>query len=139
MLRLTRTPNGVVALLEAGTGPAASLLITWSTGTGSHWALSPTIRLNGADLASASFGPNGAAALVLTGNRAETISGPATAWRPLPALPVGTAALAPGPSGGCDALAVHRTKLTVWQLAAGAATWHPAQTVNVPVQFGSSG
>ena len=33
----------------------------------------------------------------------------------------------------------HYTKLTVWQLAAGTATWRLTQTINVPVQFGSSG
>ncbi len=139
VLRLTRTTNGVVALLEAGAGPAASLLTAWSTGAGGHWALSPIIRLNGAELASASFGPTGGVALVLTGNRAETISGPATAWRPLPALPTGTAALAPRPSTGFDALAVRRTKLTIWQLTAGATAWRTTQTINVPIQFGSSG
>ena len=57
----------------------------------------------------------------------------------LPALPNGTATLAPGPSGGFDALAVHRTRLTVWQLGPGTATWRTTQTMNVPVQFGSSG
>ena len=138
VLRLTRTPNGVVALLEAGTGPAASLLAAWSTGTGGHWALSPILRRGGAKLASASFGPTGGVALVLTGNRAETISGPAAAWRPLAALPAGTAALAPLATG-FDALAVRGTELTIWQLAAGATAWRTTQTINVPIQFGSSG
>jgi hypothetical protein len=37
-----------------------------------------------------------------------------------------------------DALAVHRTRLTVWQLAADSTAWHSAQTISVPIQFGSS-
>ena len=97
------------------------------------------IRLHGAELTSASFGSSGAAALVLTGNRAETITGAGAAWRSLPALPAGTATLAPGPAGGFDALAVHRTRLTVWQLGPGTTAWRATQAMNVPVQFGSSG
>lgn len=139
VLRLTRTSYGVVALLEAGSGPKASLLAAWSAGSGGQWALSAPVRLRGAKLASAAFGPGGAAALVLTGNRAETIAGAGAAWRSLPALPAGTATLAPGPSGGFDALAVHRTRLTVWQLGPGTANWRATQAMSVPVQFGSSG
>ncbi len=139
VLRLTRTSNGNAALLETGSGPDASLLAAWSTGNGGRWALSPVLRLHGARLTSASFGPGGAAALVLTGNRAETITGPGAAWRSLPALPAGTATLAPGPAGGFDALAVHRTRLTVWQLGPGTTAWRATQAMDVPIQFGSSG
>ena len=139
VLRLTRTSTGNVALLETGAGPAAALLAAWSAGNGGHWALSPVVRLHGARLMSASFGAEGGAALVLTGNRAETITGPGATWRPLPALPAGTATLAPGPAGGFDALAVHRTRLTIWQLGPGTNAWRATQAMNVPVQFGSSG
>ena len=139
VLRLTRTSTGNVALLETGAGPAARLLAAWSTGNGGHWAFSPVVRLHNARLMSASFGPAGEAALVLTGNRAETITGPGATWRPLPALPAGTATLAPGPAGGFDALAVHRTRLAIWQLGPGSTAWRVTQTMNVPVQFGSSG
>ena len=138
VLRLTRTDGSTAALLEAGTGPASSLLAAWSAGNGSHWALSPPFRLNDATPISASFGPGDAAAVVLTGNRGETLAGPGASWRSLPALPPGTATLAPGPAAGLDALAVDRTRLTVWQLAPGSAAWAKAQTINVPVQFGSS-
>jgi len=40
VLRLTRTSRGIVALLETGTGPDASLLAAWSAG-GGHWTMSP--------------------------------------------------------------------------------------------------
>ena len=139
VLRLTQTANDTVALLKAGSGQAASLLAAWSADGGAHWALSPPLRLSGADLSSASFGPTGAAAVVLSGNRAASVAGAGAAWRALPALPPGTATLAPGPAGGYDALAVHRTKLTVWQLAPGARAWAATQVINVPIQFGSSG
>lgn len=139
VLRLTRTSTGTAALLETGTGSDASLLAAWSASDGVHWALSPPVRFHGGGLASASFGPGGAVSLVLGGHRAQAITRAGAAWRSLPALPTGTATLAPGPSGGFDALAVHRTTLTVWQLAPGSAGWRTTQTMNVPVQFGSSG
>ena len=78
-------------------------------------------------------------ALVLTGNHAETIAAAAGPWRRLPTLPPATATLAPGPGGGWDALAVHRAKLAVWRLTPGADTWAATQTINVPIEFGSSG
>lgn len=139
VVRLTRTPNALVALLEAGTGPAASLLAAWSADSGTRWALSPPLRLDGAKLTSTSFGSAGATAVVLNGNRAQIITGAGAGWRSLPALPAGTATIAPGPAGGFDALAVHRARLTVWQLGASSATWHATQVMNVPIQFGSSG
>jgi hypothetical protein len=137
--RLTRTGNHTVALLEAGSGAAASLLAAWSTGNGSHWVLAPPLSITGTTLTSTSFGPAGATAIIVNGNHAETITRTTGSWQALPTLPPGTATLAPGPAGGWDALAVHRTKLTIWRLAPGAAAWAATQTINVPVQFGSSG
>ena len=139
VLRLTSTASSTVALLVAGTGPAASLLAAWSADSGSHWVLSPPFRLNGATLSSASFGPGDTTAIVLNGNRGETAAGPGASWRALPALPPGTATLAPGPAGGFNALAAGRTTMTVWQLAPGSAAWARAQAIDVNVQFGSSG
>ena len=138
VLRLAGTASGTVALLVAGTGPAATLLAAWSSDGGSHWVLSPPLRLNGAALSSASFGPGDTAAIVLTGSLGETVAGPGAGWRALPALPPGTATLAGGPAGGFDALAAGRTTMTVWQLAPGSAAWAKAQAISVPVQFGSS-
>ena len=138
VLRLTSTQSSTVALLAAGTGPATSLLAAWSSDSGRHWVLSPPLPLNGTAPSSASFGPGDAAAIVLNGSRSEAIAGPGAPWRALPALPPGTATLAAGPAGGFDALAVHHTKMTVWQLAPGSAAWASTQVINVPVQFGSS-
>jgi len=138
VLRLTSTASGTAALLAAGTGPAATLLAAWSSDGGRHWALSLPFRLNGAALSSASFGPGDLAAIVLDGNRGETVAGAGAGWRALPALPPGTATLAPGPAGGFDALAAGRTTMTVWQLAPGSAAWAKAQAISVPIQFGSS-
>ena len=138
VLRLTSTASSTIALIAAGTGPAASLLAAWSPDSGSHWVLSPPLRLNGAALSSASFGSGGTAAIVLTGSRGQTVAGPGAPWRALPALPPGTATLASGPAGALQALATGRTTMTVWQLAPGSAAWARAQSISVPVQFGSS-
>jgi hypothetical protein len=139
VLRLTTTADATMALLVAGTGPAARLLAAWSADGGARWSLSPPLPLHGAGPVSASFGPRGAVAVVVSGNRAETIAGPAAPWRPLPALPGGTATLAPGSGGGWDALAVHGARLAVWQLAPGGTAWAASQTIDVPIEFGSSG
>jgi hypothetical protein len=139
VLRLTSTANRTVALLAVGTGSATRLLAVWSADGGAHWTVSPPLSLYGAKVASASTGPGATMAIMLSTGHAQTIASPATPWQPLPALPAGTATLAPGPAGGWDALAVHSTKLAIWQLAPGSTAWALAQTVNVPIQFGSSG
>jgi hypothetical protein len=139
VLRLTETVNQTVALLAAGTGHAATLLAAWSADNGRRWKLSPALRLGGATLASASFGPAGAAAVLTTGGSAAVITGAASSWRTLPALPPGAATLALGQGDQVDALAVHRGTLTVWQLPPGGGTWAKTQVIKVPIPYGSSG
>jgi hypothetical protein len=139
VLRLTTTAGVTMALLAASSGPGADLLAATSTGSGAHWALSPALPLRGATLTSASFGTGGTAAVVMTGNHAEALTGPAGPWRPLPALPAGTVTLAPGPTGGWDALAIHGARLTIWRLTPAARAWATIQAINVPIQYGSSG
>ncbi len=138
VLRLTTTAGVTMALLAAGSRAGAYLLAATSTGSSLRWALSPALPLRGARPTSASFGTGGTAAVVMTGNHAQTLPGPAGPWRPLPALPPGTATLAPGPTGGWDALAVHGARLTIWQLTP-ARAWATTQAINVPIQYGSSG
>jgi len=138
VLRLTTAGGTTTALLAAGTGPAARLLAAWSTDGGARWALSPPLPLHGAKLTSASPGPGGTMAVVQNESYAATVAAGGS-WRPLPKLPPGTATLAPGPAGGWDALAVHGSKLAIWRLAPGGSSWAATQTINVPVQFGSSG
>jgi hypothetical protein len=136
VVRLTRTEQDIAALLTAGSGSSASLLAAWSA-DGTHWALSLPLPLHGTTVTSASFGPAGTAA-VIAGNQGQIITGPGARWQPLPPLPAGTAALAPGPGGAADALAVHRGTLTIWQLPPRGTTWARAQVINVPIPYGSS-
>ena len=135
--RLTTAGNEVVALLQAGSGPAARWLAAWSADGGQHWALSPPLRLTGTRTPVASFGPSGA--IVLSGSSAFAIGGAGGTWRSLPQLPAGTATVAPGPASGFDALAVRGSRLTVWRLGGGSAAWRVAQIIHVPIQYGSSG
>ena len=82
--------------------------------------------------------------VLLSGGRAATVSRPASAakgaaqWVLLPPVPSGTSVLASGPSGATDALAVWGATVTVWRLEPRATVWSKVQTINVPVQYGSS-
>ena len=128
VLGLAATSGGNVALLLAGD----SLLAAWSNGT--RWTVSAPVAV-GAVRASG-FGTGGSTWLLLSGGRAETVSGPGAAWQALPTVPTGTATLAPGPGGGYDALAVSGSNLTVWRLTKGA--WGQIQVIKVPIEYGSS-
>jgi hypothetical protein len=96
VIRLSQAGGRDVALLQAGTGASASLLAAW-TGDGRNWALSPAFGLSGSHAASASFGTDGAVAVVLSGGRGVTVGGPGAAWRRLPPLPP-RAGRRPGPA-----------------------------------------
>jgi hypothetical protein len=135
--RLTRTAQGMTALLVAGTGSGASLLAAWSA-AGGRWTLSPLLPLHGAALTSASFGPGATAAVIAGANRGQITIVPGSAWQSLPPLPPGTATLAPGPGGAADALAVRGGTLTVWRHVPGGTTWARAQVIVVPIPYGSS-
>jgi hypothetical protein len=128
---------GTVALLQAGSGDTASLLAAWTT-DGTHWIVSPPLPANGAQVLSSGAGPGATAVWVLLSGRAATVAGPGAAWRSLPAVPHGTAALAPGAGGAVDALAVSGgSSLTVFRLTP-AGTWQQSQVISMPVQIGSS-
>ena len=129
VLGLARTASGDAALLLAG----SSLLAAWSDG--GRWTVSAPVAAGG--VSASGFGPGGSVWVLLGGGRAETIGGPGGSWQALPALPTGTAMLAPGSGpGSYDALAVAGSRLTVWQLTAGA--WAKVQVVTVPIAYGSS-
>jgi hypothetical protein len=138
VLALASTPAGVAALLAAGTGDSTSLIGAWSPGTSGHWVTSAALPLHGAAVTSASFGPGGQIATVLTRDRGETLAGAGASWRALPALPSGTATLAFVSGGAVQALAVHTVALTVWQLTRDQASWQSVQEIKVPILFGSS-
>lgn len=138
VLRLSRAGGQDVALLEVGAAPSLSLLAAWTGDGGAHWTLSPVLRTGATAAVSASSGDDGVG-VVLAGNRAETISGPGSSWRRLPALPSGrTVTLALPAAGSTEALAADAGTLTAWRLAGSPAAWVKTQTIKVPIQYGSS-
>jgi hypothetical protein len=138
VLRLITTGSETTALLEAGRGRDASLVAAWSAGEGT-WKMSAPLPLRGAGLASTSFGLAGGTAVVTTGGVAYVITSVGASWAALPELPAGTATIALGVRGQTNALAAHGSTLTVWRLLSSGAGWTPAQVINVPIAYGSSG
>ena len=135
---LIRTATGNLAMLTAGTGHARTLYAAQSDTTGS-WTLSPPLRLDGAGIASLSFGPGGALAVIATNGSAATMTGTGKGWQSLPDLPPRTVTLAPAGGNGTEALSVNRATLTVWRLEPGRTGWQQIQQIKVPIQYGTSG
>jgi hypothetical protein len=121
--------SGSTALLEAG----SDLLATWWSGTA--WA-SPVALPTVSGVRASGFGADGSAWVLLSDGAAETISGPGGTWDAVsPTVPSGTAVMALG-GAGPEALVPNGSKLTVWQLTAGA--WTKVQSMTVPIVYGSS-
>ncbi len=137
VLRLSTKGDQTSALLAAGTGLHTSLLAAWSAGRSANWTISPPLTIGSHAVAAASFGPGKTAAVITAGGQGAMLA--AGRWQLLPALPSGTAALAPAADGAVDALAVRGGMLTVWQLASPTASWASEQTISVPIEYGSSG
>ena len=137
VLRLTRTAADEAALLAARSGRSAGLLAAWSR-DGTRWTVSGPLSL-GAAVRASGFGASGKAWVLLANGQADEIAARGAAWRQLPRPPSGAAALAFGPAGSVDALAAGGSRLTVWRLARGSASWRQVQVLHVPVAYGSSG
>jgi hypothetical protein len=132
VLRLASAGTGLVALLQAGTGPGASVLAAWYDG--GRWTLSTPLRAP--SVRSTALGPDGSVGVILNATRAATLAGPGGSWHALPALPAWAATLAFGPTGQVDAIAAHAGTFTDWRLAP--TGWSSAQTIHVTIPYGSS-
>jgi len=117
--------------------------------TSAAWSASAALPFSGTITASGTLAGSGTqggsgAWVLLSGGRAATISAPASTtgaapqWLLLPPVPAHTRVLASGPGGATEALAVSGAALTVWQLAPNATVWSKVQTIDVPIQYGSS-
>ncbi len=148
--QLVRLGEGT-ALVRAGAG----LTALWPTGwlghalpiaakqSGALWVASAPLPVTSGVIASG--GMAGATAtspggvwVLMPGGQAATIGGPKQQWLLLPPTPAHTSVLAPGPGNAIDALAVAGSMLTVWRLDRGATIWTKAQSMSVPIQYGSS-
>jgi hypothetical protein len=136
VLQLGTAGDQTTALLVLGTGAHASLVTAWLTGSGTSWTTSPPLKTGGHAVAAASLGAAQTAAVITAGSHGALLAD--GRWQLLPALPPATVALAPGAGGTADALAVHRATLTVWHLASEQGSWTRAQTLSVPIEYGSS-
>lgn len=135
VLRLTATGNGVVALLQAGSGASASLIAAWADAGG--WALSAPLPIGARAIRSMASGPGQAVAVLLAGGEGETLSGPGSSWRALPRLPASAASAgsrARRPGGRARGARRHVHGLA----ARGRAGWRLTQTIQVTIPYGSS-
>jgi hypothetical protein len=138
-VQLETDGSQTVALVTTAAGQSASLVAAWTSNQGTTtWTTSAPLRLHGPAPASASFGPGGAIGVITASGAGDLITSDGSSWHALPALPARTTTLALLPDGAVEALTVRASKLTVWQLQPGAATWATQQIINVPIQYGSS-
>jgi hypothetical protein len=138
VIGLATSGTRTTAVLATGTGSAAGLVTAWSADGGSHWTLSPAVLTGTEPASSLAILADGSVAVVLAGNRGETIGWQAAGWQPLPALPAHTSTLAEGVGTGLDALVARGGTLTVWQLPAGGKSWTVSQRTQVSIPYGSS-
>lgn len=146
VLRLTSTPAGTVAIVEAQSKKGEMLLALWRP-SGQAWTASAPVPVKGKVL-SAGAGP-GLAVVAMTASGSgqpdvHAAAGPGSRWTSL-AAPRGTQAVVANAAGSGDAgsgsaaltaLAVSGSRLTVWSRADGA--WGRAGRVTVPIEYGSS-
>jgi len=127
-------PNGWYAYAPLPT-PTPASSATWTTSA--PLPVTSAVIASGG-LAGTTATSSGGLWVLMPGGQAATIGGPKQQWLLLPPTPAHTSVLASGPGNSVDALAVSGSTLTVWQLDRGATIWTKAQTMSVPVQYGSS-
>jgi len=139
VLRLLETPAGVAALVSTGTGTTTALVALWSpVGTG-HWMASNALPLGVRSLTSTGDTPAGGLVIATAGSgqqAAAVITPSSRQWLQLATPPTGTSAVVAGPDGTLEALIVDQSTLRVD--SSGAGGWHRTQTLDVPIQYGSS-
>ena len=143
VVRLTASTSGTSALLEAATAAGHSaLLASWREQESLTWLESTPLALAspGALVASGTDGSGGYVVLTQKkggGLAVERIER-GGAWETFAAPPAGTEAIVADGSGGLDAIAVSGARFTDWALAQGATSWVKGQSIEVPIEYGSS-
>ena len=125
VLRMVTSRSQTTALLLARGGANSIVAAAW-LGTSGQWTVSSPLPLGGATVSTTAFGPAGGVAVVLSGGRAEILSGPGGSWARTPPVPAGHAVTIALPGDGpAQALAATGSTLTVWDL--GTSTWTRAR------------
>ena len=146
---LIRAKTGLTALWGAedfgwyAYAPLSASATPSAQSSAADWTASAPLPVTNAvtasgGLAEATATSSGGMWVLLPGGQAATIGGSGQQWLLLPPLPAHTSVLASGPGTSIDALAVSGATLTVWQLDHGSTLWTKAQTMSVPIQYGSS-
>lgn len=132
--------RGICVLLADRVQGSLRIVAAVTSGPNGPWRIEPGPSLpSGAAITS--IGPSVSGMFVLWNTKAgphlSTMSGAGT-WTTLPTPPKGTATASFGPSSMVQTLSVSDTVLKVFALSDGG-QWKKIQTMNVPIQFGSSG
>jgi hypothetical protein len=148
VVRLESGGAGATALVDARrSGQNANALVALRQKAGGWTASAPLAVPSNGSLLASSVGPDGTVAVVV-GPKSAPIAYdlvPGGAWTRLPSLPPATSALGPlkaavglgGPS--LDAFTVEGTQLGVFALTPSGTEWAKAQSIQVPLAYGSSG
>ena len=143
VLRIVTAGSKVSLLLGLDSGGRESIEAAWSdSGTGPWTVSAPLATGTSERLASAGISPDGGF-LVQTRTssgltRLAAIVGQGHNWQQLTSPPPGTEGVAIGPDGAVDALSVANSTLTDWVLGTPIGRWTRTQTINVPIDYGTS-
>ena len=145
--RLVATGAGLAALVSTGTGSGTRLVTATSTDDGAAWTVSSPVATGGREVRATAVTPSGGFAVLLASGTAASgleVGAPGGAWQSLPVPPADTSVVAALPDGRFDALVPAGVQLEVSTLEPGAGgpsagSWVRTQTVDVPLQYGSSG
>ena len=142
VVRLSDTAAGLSVLLREGSGSGTRLVALWGSGApGARWTESAGLPLGGATLRSTATTVTGGFVILGSGGSADRLvaaaAGPtATAWQHLVPPPVGTTSVVATPSGTFDAFLPHHSTLVVEALTG--QSWRRTQSIDVPIEYGSS-
>jgi hypothetical protein len=132
-----------MAIVDGRRGSSNIIIGLWQPGGSGNWSVSAAFPLEQHTLIlSTGFGPDGRIVIETSSPSghlsAETVTpGTGSGWNVLPPLPSGTQDVSLGAGGSIDALSVATSRFSDWHLEGSA--WKKVQSIDVPIQYGSSG
>ena len=142
VLRLDASGSTSTALVAAAAAGRSDLLGLWRA-PGGAWSDSPPLSVGPTQrILATAVGLNGEQLVLLskpgTNGELEVASGPGLGWTALASPPAGTVTLALLGDGSVDAFSVNGSRLRIFTVAPHQSTWALAQSMNVPIAYGSS-